>query len=403
MTSPRAVQASEVSRYPLTECAAPLDQVPALLERAHRLPRLDLDPNQLLDLEKLGNGTFSPLQGFQGSAETRSVTRDLRLLSGAPWSIPINLQVPVSDFERVSNRDEIALWNRAENKIAGTLRITEAFELDLLPHAELVFGTADRQHPGVNRHFEGGRFALAGPVQVLSQSQSPVPPRFDRSPRAMREEIERRGFRTITGFQTRNLGHKAHEHLQKIGLELTDGLLIHPLIGWKKAGDMLPDVILEGYEVLVDGYYPKERVILAGLTTAMRYAGPREAVFHSIIRRNFGCTHFIVGRDHAGVGNYYDKYAGHRIFDHFRPDELGITILKLHGPCYCAVCDEIVTERICPHGPAGWRDISGTEVRAMIARGERPPSTIMRPEIGDFLIRKSRAGAVFFEETPSPR
>jgi sulfate adenylyltransferase len=245
---------------------------------------------------------------------------------------------------------------------------------------------------------EGGATCVAGPVWLLRHSQSLIPPAYDLNPADVRAEIVRRGWKTVTGFQTRNLGHKAHEHLQKIGLELTDGLLIHPLIGWKKPGDMLPEIILEGYELLVEHYYPKDRVMLAGLTTAMRYAGPREALFHAIIRRNFGCTHFIVGRDHAGVGGYYEKYAAHRVFDRFTTEELGITPLRLHGPCYCRVCDEIVTEAICPHGPDGWVDISGTEIRAMVGRGEHPPSEIMRPEIAQFLVEKAKVGAVFFEE-----
>ena len=212
----------------------------------------------------------------------------------------------------------------------------------------------------------------------------------------MRAEFARRGWRTVTGFQTRNLGHRAHERLQQTGLEITDGLLLHPLIGWKKPGDMLPEVILDGYALLIEKYYPPQNVMLAGLTTAMRYAGPREAVFHALIRRNFGCTHFIVGRDPAGVGGYYKKYAAHRMMERYRPEELGITPLLLHGPCWCDVCTEIVTEKTCPHGDAAWVDISGTEVRAMIGRGERPPAFFMRPEIADFLVGRARAGRVFF-------
>ena len=212
----------------------------------------------------------------------------------------------------------------------------------------------------------------------------------------MREEFRRRGWKTITGFQTRNLGHRAHERLQKTALEITDGLLIHPLIGWKKAGDMLPEVILDGYRLLIDTYYPPANAMLSGLTTAMRYAGPREAVFHAIIRRNFGCTHFIVGRDHAGVGGYYAKYAAHELVRRYSAAELGITPLLLHGPCWCDRCTEIVTEKTCPHGETSWVDISGTEVRAMIGRGERPPAFFMRPEIADFLVGRAKAGKVFF-------
>ena len=367
-------------------------------ERARGLRRLPLDSNQILDLEKIANGTFSPLTGCIGSRDYRSVCDDLRLADGTPWSIPVLLQVPDALAHDLSVGEEIHLWNTAEDRSSGLLTVEEVYDIDLTEQAEKVYGTTERAHPGVNRMMEGGATCVAGPVWLLRHSQSLIPPAYDLNPADVRAEIVRRGWKTVTGFQTRNLGHKAHEHLQKVGLELTDGLLIHPLIGWKKPGDMLPEIILEGYELLVEHYYPKDRVMLAGLTTAMRYAGPREALFHAIIRRNFGCTHFIVGRDHAGVGGYYEKYAAHRVFDRFTTEELGITPLRLHGPCYCRVCDEIVTEAICPHGPDGWVDISGTEIRAMVGRGEHPPSEIMRPEIAQFLVEKAKVGAVFFEE-----
>ena len=359
-------------------------------------PRLDLDRNQVLDLEKIANGTFTPLTGFMGSADVASVVRRIRLADDTPWSIPIVLQVPLEAARRFEPGERILLWNSEEDRASGILDLEEVFPLDLVQQAREVYGTTERAHPGVDRLMGAGDHALAGPIRLLERSRSLIPARYDRDPADIREEIRSRGWRTVTGFQTRNLGHKAHERLQKMGLELTDGLLIHPLIGWKKAGDMLPDVILEGYEVLIDRYYPKDAVILSALTTAMRYAGPREALFHAIIRRNFGCTHFIVGRDHAGVGGYYEKYAAHRIFDRFSPGELGITPLLLHGPSYCSVCDEIVTEKTCPHGPEGHVEVSGTEIRAMISRGDSPPATIMRPEIAEFLVRKAREGAVFF-------
>ncbi|MAB90684.1 MAG: sulfate adenylyltransferase [Planctomycetes bacterium] len=366
-------------------------------ERAAGLRRLPLDSNQVLDVEKIANGTFSPLTGFSGSKDYRSVCEDMRLADGTPWSIPIILQVPSALAAEFSVGEEVHLWNDTEDRSSGLLTVEEIYEIDLTEQAEKVYGTTERAHPGVDRMMQGGTTCVAGPVWLLTHSESLIPPAYDLDPAHVRAEIANRGWKTVTGFQTRNLGHKAHEHLQKVGLELTDGLLIHPLIGWKKPGDMLPEIILEGYELLMEHYYPKDRVMLAGLTTAMRYAGPREALFHSIIRRNFGCTHFIVGRDHAGVGGYYEKYAGHRVFDRFTTDELGIIPLRLHGPSYCKVCDEIVTEAICPHGPDGWVDISGTEVRAMVGRGECPPSEIMRPEIARFLVEKAKVGAVFFE------
>lgn len=373
----------------------------AALSEMGRLPRLYLDKNQVLDVEKISNGTFSPLEGFLGSQAYHCVVHKMSLPDGTTWPIPVILQVPRETARRFDVGTRVLLWNEEEDSPCGILKLEETYQIDLLEQAQKVYGTSDSKHPGVARMRGLGDHCLAGPIWLVQASRSLIPKAYDLSPTEVRDEIARRGWKRITGFQTRNLGHKAHEHLQKIGLELSDGLLIHPLIGWKKAGDMLPEIILEGYEILIDRYYPKDRVILAGLTTAMRYAGPREALFHAIIRRNFGCTHFIVGRDHAGVGGYYDKYAGHRIFDEIDLPRLGIVPLRLHGPCYCKVCDEIVTEQICPHGESAWVDISGTEIRAMIARGERPPTNIMRPEIGDFLVRKAKEGSVFFED-PKP-
>ena len=367
------------------------------IARAAGLRRVPLGDTQVLDTEKIANGTFSPLTGFMGSADYRAVRDDIRLADGTPWSIPIMLQVPRSVADELKVGEEVHLWNQAEDRSCALMEVTEIFDVDLEEQARKVYGTTDAAHPGVAKMTEGGPAHVAGPIWLLEQSESLIPAGYDLSPADVRAEIARRGWRTVTGFQTRNLGHKAHEHLQKIGLELTDGLLVHPLIGWKKVGDMLPDVILEGYELLIRHYYPQPRVLLAGLTTAMRYAGPREALFHALIRRNFGCTHFIVGRDHAGVGGYYEKYAGHRIFAEFDPQELGVTPLLLHGPSYCRTCDEIVTEAICPHGEDSYLEISGTEVRAMIGRGESPPKEIMRPEIAQFLIHKAKSGSVFFE------
>ncbi|MAG55822.1 MAG: sulfate adenylyltransferase, partial [Planctomycetes bacterium] len=280
----------------------PLDAVADENTRAERLERISLDANQVLDVEKIANGTFSPLIGFLGERDYRSVCDEVRLADGTPWSIPVILQVPKGLADELSPGQELFLWNTPEDKPCGLMELSQVFTIDLEDQAEKVYGTKERAHPGVNRMMEGGPCCLAGPVRLLERSESLIPADYDQDPSEVRAAIAERGWKTITGFQTRNLGHKAHEHLQKIGMELTDGLLIHPLIGWKKKGDMMPDVILEGYELLIEHYYPKDRVMLSGLTTAMRYAGPREALFHAIIRKNFGCTHFIVGRDHAGVG-----------------------------------------------------------------------------------------------------
>jgi sulfate adenylyltransferase len=366
------------------------------LERAKSLKKLTLDRNQILDLEKIANGTFSPLTGFMGSRDFKAVVADGRLSDGRPWTIPVVLQVDDATAEAFQGAGDVLLWNGEENRPSGVMTVAEAYHIDLVDSAAKVYGTTERAHPGVDRWLSGGAWALAGPITLLERSTSLIPAQYDLEPRQVRAEFARRGWKTVTGFQTRNLGHRAHERLQKTALEITDGLLIHPLIGWKKPGDMLPEVILDGYRLLIETYYPPQNVFLAGLTTAMRYAGPREAVFHALIRKNFGCTHFIVGRDHAGVGGYYAKYAGHDMMRRYTPAELGITPFLLHGPCWCERCTEIVTEKTCPHGESAWVDISGTEVRAMIGRGERPPAFFMRPEIADFLVGRAKSGKVFF-------
>ncbi len=390
MTSHVSRSSELVDLRPLGEAKA------AALDRARGLPRLVLDRNQVLDLEKIADGTFSPLTGFMGSRDYSCVVDDGRLADGRPWTIPVVLQFPDETADRFRAGGDVLLWNGEEDRPSGVMTVAEVFRMDLLDSAAKIYATTERKHPGVDRWLSGGTSALAGPIVLLERSASLIPAAYDRDPRQVREEFRRRGWKTITGFQTRNLGHRAHERLQKTALEITDGLLIHPLIGWKKAGDMLPEVILDGYRLLIDTYYPPANAMLSGLTTAMRYAGPREAVFHAIIRRNFGCTHFIVGRDHAGVGGYYAKYAAHELVRRYSAAELGITPLLLHGPCWCDRCTEIVTEKTCPHGETSWVDISGTEVRAMIGRGERPPAFFMRPEIADFLVGRAKAGKVFF-------
>jgi sulfate adenylyltransferase len=379
----------------LVERRIPEAERPAALEGARSLRRLPLDRNQVLDLEKIANGTFSPLTGFLGSKDFASVEKDGRLSDGRPWTIPVVLQS--REAPSFKDGEDVLLWNAEEDRPSGILTVAETYRVDLLRSAAAVYGTTERAHPGVARWLDGGEFILAGPIRLLEHSTSLIPAAYDLDPRAVRAEFRRRGWKTVTGFQTRNLGHRAHERLQKTALEITDGLLIHPLIGWKKTGDMLPEVILDGYRLLIETYYPPKNVFLSGLTTAMRYAGPREAVFHALIRRNFGCTHFIVGRDHAGVGGYYAKYAAHEMVRRYTPEELGVTPLLLHGPCWCERCTEIVTEKTCPHGETAWVDISGTEVRAMIGRGERPPAFFMRPEIADFLVSRAKTGKVFFE------
>jgi len=378
----------------LVDREIPSGQREASRARAAALAAIPADRSLILEVEKIANGTFSPLTGFMGQADVDAVLETMHMVDGTPWTIPIVFHVARELAERVRPGEEIAVVGSGDGSISAILTVEEKFDLDKERFCAGVFGTTDRAHPGVGQVMGWGDVAFAGPIRLIEYSKSLIPERYDLSPRAVRAEIERRGWKRIVGFQTRNLGHRAHEYLQKTALEHADGLLIHPLIGWKKPGDMLPEVILDGYEILIENYFVRERVMLAGLTTAMRYAGPKEAVFHAIIRKNFGCTHFIIGRDHAGVGDYYERYAGHAIFDRFGT-ELGIEPMRLHGPCFCRRCGTAVTEHTCPHTEE-WEQISGTEVRAMVAAGKRPPASFMRPEIADFLIERAREGRVFF-------
>ncbi len=379
----------------LIDRTCPPDQLDAWLNEAESLPSLEADDSLILDLEKIANGTFSPLKGFMGSADTASVLESMHLISGHPWTIPIVLHTDDATAAKCSVGSRCAIRSHQDNEVVATIEVEEIYEFDRDAFISNVFRTSDPAHPGVGQVLKWGATLIAGPITLLRTSKSLIPDGYDLSPRAVREAIADRGWKTIVGFQTRNLGHRAHEHLQKTALEQVDGLLIHPLIGWKKPGDMMPDVILEGYELLMDQYFVRSNVMLSALTTAMRYAGPREAVFHAIIRKNFGCTHFIIGRDHAGVGDYYGKYDGHELARELG-GELGIDVMCLHGPCFCFRCGTPVTEHTCPHVDE-WQQVSGTQVRAMVGRGERPPESFMRPEIADFLIEKSKAGQVFFE------
>ncbi|MCA9322469.1 MAG: sulfate adenylyltransferase [Planctomycetes bacterium] len=378
----------------LVDRACPESERPARKKHALTLPRLPADRNLVLEIEKIANGTFSPLTGFMTLRDVESVLEDMSLANGLPWTIPIIFHAQRAALEGVEPGDEVALWNAEADAPSAIMKVSEIYEIDKPRIAQSVFGVTTDEHPGVGQLLGWGDMAVAGDIELVEHSKSLIPDAYDRSPAQVRAEFERRGWKRIVGFQTRNLGHRAHEHLQKIALEQVDGLLIHPLIGWKKKGDMLPEVILDGYEILIDRYFVADNVMLSGLTTSMRYAGPKEAVFHAIIRKNFGCTHFIVGRDHAGVGGYYGKYAAHQLFDRIKGD-LGIQIMRLHGPCWCDTCEAIVTEHTCPHEDA-WVQISGTEVRAMLARGECPPRSFMRPEIGNFLVQRAKENRVFF-------
>ena len=371
----------------LVDRLVPEEEAAEFERRARRLPRLELDAREVADLELIATG--SPLTGFLGSADYRSVIARMRLADGTAWPIPITLAVGEQNRSEVGAGAEAALHD-VSGRLWGTIEISELFSRDALAESLGVYRTADPSHPGVGYLLSRPACLAAGSVRVL-----PLPadrPLASRrlTPRRLREEISARGWRRVAGFQTRNPIHRAHEHLTKLALEFTDGLVIHPLIGETKDGDVSAAVRFQAYEVLLDKYYPKDRTVLSVLPANMRYAGPREAIFHAIIRKNYGCTHFIVGRDHAGVGSYYGTYGAHYIFDNFTAEDMAITPLFFDHTFFCKVCDSMASAKTCPHPPTEHVTLSGTKVREKLAAGERPPKEFSRPEVADVLINSMR-------------
>ncbi len=356
-----------------------------LRERAAGLPRVQLNARQLSDLELIANGAFSPLEGFMGQADYDRVVSEMHLANGLPWSIPVTLAV-AGDQAPAANA-EVALYD-PEGTLCGVMTVQEVFGYDKAREAREVYRTEEEKHPGVAAVYAQGDTLLAGPVTVLPLTADRGP--YFLSPAATRAAFAERGWRTVVGFQTRNPVHRAHEYIQKCALETVDGLLLHPLVGATKADDIPADVRMRCYEVLLANYYPQNRVILGVLPAAMRYAGPREAIFHSLVRKNHGCTHFIVGRDHAGVGSYYGTYDAQKLFDQFKPGELGITPLKFENSFYCRRCESMASEKTCPHGAEDRVALSGTKVREMLRAGEMPPPQFSRPEVARVLIEAMR-------------
>lgn len=359
-----------------------------LRARASGLPRIVLTARQLSDLDLLAIGALSPLEGFMGESDYTSVVADMRLANGLVWSIPVTLAVDRANVPR--DDGEIALYDEA-GELRAILNLRERFAYDKTREAREVYGTADGAHPGVAAIYAQGDVLLGGPV-TLFRSIETDPYRL--TPAQTRAEFAARGWRTIVGFQTRNPVHRAHEYIQKCALELVDGLLLHPLVGETKADDIPADVRMQCYRVLLDNYYPADRVLLAAMPASMRYAGPREAVFHALIRKNYGCTHFIVGRDHAGVGTYYGTYDAQKLMDSIAPADLGIIPLKFENSFYCHSCAGMASEKTCPHGADARVSLSGSAVRTMLLAGESPPPEFSRPEVARILIEAARGTAV---------
>jgi sulfate adenylyltransferase len=358
--------------------------------RLNGLPVITLGPIELSDLELIACGGFSPLEGYMGKRDYESVVETMRLASGLPWSLPVTLSVSTETAAGLKAGSRVAL--AAGDLLLGEMEVRETFGWDRGKEASQVYGTTDEAHPGVARLSGMGDVLLGGPVTLYR----PVPhDDFGErrlTPARTREYFKKKGWKRVVGFQTRNPIHRAHEYLQKCALEVTDGLLIHPLVGETKKDDVPADVRMRCYEVLLDNYYPKDRFLLSVFPAAMRYAGPREAIFHAIVRKNYGCTHFIVGRDHAGVGSYYGSFDAHYIFDEFEEGELGVTPLFFDNSFYCTKCQGMASYKTCPHDAAAHVSLSGTKLRSMLTAGELPPPELTRPEVATVLMEAYREG-----------
>ena len=368
------------------------DERAAALDRAHTLAQVALSELNLADLEMIANGGFSPLTGFMGRADYESVVRDMRLANGLPWSVPVTLALDTTAAASIHEGDSVALVEHradGETHVLAILEVQEKYSYDREWEAQNVYRTTDTAHPGVARLYRQGEVLIGGSVSLIDWPDR-VRHEFAElryTPAQTRALFTERGWRRIVAFQTRNPIHRAHEYIQKTALEVVDGLLLHPLVGETKSDDIPADVRVESYKAIIEAYYPSSRVILSVFPSAMRYAGPREAIFHALARKNYGCSHFIVGRDHAGVGKYYGSFDAHHIFDEFTPDEIGITPLFFDHTFYCRACGSVVSAKTCPHPTSEHIVLSGTQVRQMLSRGETLPAEFTRPEVSRILMR----------------
>jgi len=374
----------------LVDLLVPEGRREATRAEADHLPKLVVNARELSDLEMLTVGALSPLRGFVGEADYVSVLETMHLTNGLAWSIPVTLSLTDDDVKRIGAGGSVALLPWEAGDPIAVVEVAEVFKRDRQKESVGVFGTEDLEHPGVQALHDAGDFCLAGTVRALALPEHDDFLPYRLTPAQTRAAFAERGWRTVVGFQTRNPIHRAHEYLQKCALEIVDGLLVHPLVGATKDDDVPADVRMRCYEALFEGYYPKDRAMVSVFPAAMRYAGPREAIWHAICRKNYGCTHFIVGRDHAGVGSYYGTYDAQRIFEEFEPGELGIMPLMFEHSFWCDACEGMASPKTCPHGEGSRVSLSGTKVREMLRAGERPPAEFSRPEVADILIDAMR-------------